>query len=111
MSAQRAVIDAFRTLGFAGISASYANVGTAFTHLMRLICVTNNTDGDMIFSTDGITDQLFVAAGSFKLFDISTNREANDQLYLPAGTQFLVRQSTAPTKGAVYVEAVFGLGE
>lgn len=111
MSSERAVIDAYRTLGFGSISASYAAVGTPFTHLMRLICITNNTDGDMIFSVDGSTNQLFVAAGSFKLFDISTNKEISCQFYFPANTQFYVKQSSAPTRGAVYVEAVYGLGE
>lgn len=110
MTSQTAIIDAFRTLGHASISGSYANVGTPFTHLSRIICITNNTDGDMIFSTDGVNDMLFVAATSFKLFDLTTNHELSAPFYLPP-SQFLVKQSTMASKGAVYVESIYGLGE
>jgi hypothetical protein len=111
MGSQIALFDAYRTLGHAAISGSYAAVGSQFTHLMRLICITNNTDGDMIFSVDGTTAQLFVAAASYKSFDFTTNKELSNPFYLPANTQFYVKQSTAPTKGDVYIEAVYGQGE
>jgi hypothetical protein len=101
--------DNLRSLGFASISASYAALGTALTTTGRLICLTNNTDGDMFISDDGINDKLFLAAGSFKLFDFQTNREDSERKFVVAkGTQFSVRQSTAPTKGAVYLEVIYG---
>lgn len=106
---QTVSIDPLRSLAFGSISGSYAAVGTAFAHPVRLICITNNTDGDMFFSTDGSTNMLFVAAGSFKLFDLNTNRTNRDQYWvLPAGTQIYVKQSTAPSKNAVYVECLWG---
>lgn len=111
MAAQTAVIDAYRTLNYTGISGSFAPVGTPFKHLMRLFCITNNTNGDMIFSVDGVTNQLFVAKSSFKLFDLMTNKELSAPFYLPANTQWYVAQSTAATSGDVYVEAVYGQGE
>ncbi len=111
MTSQIAVIDSLRSLANGSISGTYAAVGNPFQHLTRLICITNNTDGDMFFSTDGSTNMLFVAHNSFKLFDISTNKEVNSPFYLPAGTQFYVKQSTAPTTGAVYIEVIYGQGE
>jgi hypothetical protein len=110
MASQTAVIDAYQTLNYTGISGTFAPIGTGFTHLMRLFCVTNNTNGDMIFSVNGVTPQLFVPKNSFKLFDISTNKELSAPLYLPP-CQFYVKQSTAATSGDVYVEAVYGKGE
>jgi hypothetical protein len=110
MASQTAVIDAYRTLGHAAISGSYAAVGTQFTHMARVFCLTNNTDGDMIFSTDGATAQLFVAASSYKLFDLMTNKELSSPFFLPP-TQWYVKQSTAPSKGDVYVEEIYGQGE
>lgn len=102
-------IDTLRTLAFGSISASYAAVGTPFAQPVRLICITNNTAGDMLFSTDGVNDMLFVAKGGFKLFDLGTNRYNVAQTWaLPAGTQFYVKQSTAPTSGSVYIEALWG---
>lgn len=112
MSAICAVIDTLRSLAHGSISGSYAPVGAAFGHPTRLICITNNTDGDMFFSTDGSNDQLFVAKQSFKLFDLTTNHGQYDSTFvLPIGTQFYVKQSSAPTTGSVYIEAIYGRGE
>jgi hypothetical protein len=106
---QTVSIDAIRTLAHGSISGSYAAVGVPFANPVRLICFTNNTDGDMLFSTDGTTDMLFVAAGGFKLFDLNTNRTNQQQYWvLPAGTQIYAKQSTAPTKNSIYVECLWG---
>lgn len=112
MSAKKVYLDTLRTLGFAGISGTYAAVGTPLTVEARIISITNNTAGDMIFSTDSTnaTGQLFLHAGSFKLFDLTSNLVPgkDDNFVLPKGTQFYVKQLTAPTSGAVYIEAVYG---
>jgi len=102
-------IDTVRTVAFGGISGSYAPVGTPFANPVRLICFTNTTDGDIFFSDDGINNKLFVPKGSFKLFDLNTNRYGNaEQWVFAAGTQFYVKQSTAPTLGSVYIECLWG---
>jgi hypothetical protein len=107
MSPLVVTIDTIRTLAFGGISGTYATVGSTFTFPVKLICFTNNTDGDMFFSTNGTANQLFVAAGSFKLFDFTSNRNSLQPVWaLPTGTQIYVKQSTAPSKGAVYVECL-----
>jgi hypothetical protein len=106
---QTVSIDTIRTVGEASIGATYAAVGSAFTHGVRLICFTNNTDGDMFFSDDGVNDKLFVAAGSFKLFDLNTNRTNQQQFWVfPPNTQFYVRYSSMPSKGSVYLECLWG---
>lgn len=110
MSTQTVNFEALRSVAHGSISGSYAAVGPAFVYPIRLICISNNTDGDMLFSTDGATDVLFVAAGSFKLFDLTTNRLNQQQSWvLPAGTQFYVKQSTAPSKNSVYIETLYGV--
>ena len=102
-------IDPIRSLGFASISGTYTAVGGVFSKPVRLICLTNNTDGDMFWSVDGVSDYLFTAAGSFKLFDLCTNRTHMDPYWvLPANTQLYVRYNTAPTKNAVYAECLWG---
>lgn len=109
MSRQTVSIDAIRSLSHTGISGSYAAVGIPLTDQVRLICFTNNTDGDMLFSTDGSTDMLFIAAGSFKLFDLTTNRERLDNIWcFPPYTQFYVKQSSAASKNSVYIECLSG---
>jgi len=106
--ANKAVIDPIRTLAFGGISGTYAVVGTSFEYKVRIICISNNTEGDMYFTTDPAEDQLFVAAGSFKLFDIQANKNhvIDNDYVLPIGTQFYVKQITAPVSGSVYIEAI-----
>ena len=109
MSQQTVSIDQVRTVAFGYISGTYVAVGGALTQPVRLICFTNSTDGDMYFSIDGVNNYLFVAAGSFKLFDLNTNRFTNQQQWcFAAGTQFFVKQSTMPSKGAVYIECLWG---
>lgn len=106
---QTVSIDPLRTLGFASISGTYAAVGTPFLHPVRLICFTNTTDGDIFFSDDGVTDKLFIPKGGFKLFDLTTNRyKITTQWVLAEGTQFYVKQSSAPTLGGVYIECLWG---
>jgi hypothetical protein len=106
---QVCTIDTIRTLAYTGISGSFAAVGSPTRNATRLICFTNNTDGDMFFSYDGINNMLFVAAGSFKLFDVCSNRDDYNGVYLlPSNQQWWVAQSTMPTKGAVYIEVLYG---
>ena len=101
--------EPIRSLGFAGISGTYAAVGTPAEKLGRIICMSNNTQGDLLFSTDGVEDHIFIAAGSFKLYDIQANMNTNydDRYVLPVGLQFYVKQITAPTSGSVYVEVLY----
>ncbi len=66
----------------------------------------------MFISDDGVNDKLFIPKGAFKLFDLTTNRLGNSNLWvLPIGTQFFVRQSSAPTLGALYIECLWGENE
>jgi|HubBroStandDraft_4_1064222.scaffolds.fasta_scaffold71312_3 hypothetical protein len=103
-------IDTIRTLAFGSISGSYTAVGGTTTNATRLFCITNNTDGDMFFSDDGINNKLFLPASSFKLFDICSNRDDVNGVYLlPSSMQWYVKQSTSPTKGAVYIELLYGM--
>ena len=106
---QKAKLEPLRSLAFGSISGTYAEVGTSFANPISLICITNNTAGDMLLSTDAVDDHLFIAAGSFKLFDIATNarRVNTDDFVFPVGTQFYVKQLTAPTSGSVYIEVLY----
>lgn len=109
----RVAIEPIRTLGFASISGTYAAVGTPLVHPIRIIVFTNFTNGILFISDDGVNDKLIVAASSFKLFDLDTNRDGgvNEQFKLAIGTQLYVRQSTAPTSGSFYIECLYASGE
>lgn len=106
---QSVSIDNLRSIDHTGISGSYAVVGGPLAEPVRLICFTNNTDGDLFVSDDGVNNKLFLAAGSFKLFDLNSNRYGlENQWVFAIGTQFYVKQSTAPSKNAFYIECLWG---
>ena len=104
----RAFFDEIRSLGFGGISGAYAAVGSPLEHTARGVCFTNNTAGDLFFTDDTSVDKIFVKAGSFKLWDIQSNVNPgrDDSYVLPVGTQFYVKQITAPVSGSVYIENI-----
>ena len=106
----KAVFDEIRSLGFAGISGTYANIGVPLAKLPRAFCITNSTDGDLMVSDDGgVTDKFFLSAGSYKTWDIQANMNAHDddKYVLPIGTQFAVKQVTAPTEKSIYIEILY----
>lgn len=109
MFTNRAQVDAIRTLAFGSVGATYTAVGTPTTHQARIICFTNTTNEDVMFSDDGSTDQIIVPAGSFKLFDVTTNhRPVNmDDFVFANGIQWYVKYLAAPSSGSVYLEIVY----
>lgn len=109
MSRQTVSLDPLRTLAHGSISSAFSAIGSKLANPVRLICFTNNTDGDMFFSVDGVNDHIFVAKGSYKLFDLNTNRANVDQYWVFAqGTQFYVAYSTMPSTGSAYIECLWG---
>jgi hypothetical protein len=107
--ASRAYFDELRTLAFGGISGAYASVGSVLDQPVRIICFTNDTEGDMLFTDDITKDKIFVKSQSFKLIDIQSNQNAqfDDKYVLPINTQFSVKQLTAPVSGSVYIECLY----
>jgi hypothetical protein len=104
----QADIEPLRSLAAGSISGTYAAVGSALEFPSRIICLSNDTEGNMVFSRDGVNNEVFVPAGSFKLFDISTNhRPVNqDDFVFERGTQWYVKQLEAPVSGSVYIESI-----
>jgi len=109
MTTTRVFFEPIKTLAFGGISAAYAPVGSPTTHLVRVFKISNNTQGDMYFTTNLSQDEMFLAAGSFTLYDLQSNinPKFDDKFVLAIGTQFSVKQITAPTSGSVYIECIF----
>lgn len=107
----KASFEPLRSIASAGISGSYAAVGDPLEHMVRSFCVTNNTQGNVIISTDNtISDgEMFVLAGSYKLYDVQSNMNTNfdDKYVLPIGSQFYIKQSSATVSGSVYIECLY----
>jgi len=105
-----ASFEPLRSLAFGGISGTFANVGTPTTHRVRAFCITNCTQGRMIFTLDDTeaAGHMVVPANTAKLYDVQSNMNTqfDDSYVLPIGTQFSVKQVTAPVDGAVYIECL-----
>lgn len=109
MFTTKAMPDTLRTVAFGSITGSYTTVGSPFSYQARIICFTNTTDKDVLFSLDATHDQLIVPAGGFKLFDVTINhRPVNmDDFTFGIGTQWYVKYTAAPSLGAVYLEVIY----
>lgn len=107
--ASRVFFEAIKTLAFGGISGAYASVGSPTAFPIRAFCISNNTQGDLYFTTNTTQDEMFLAAGSFRLYDLQSNinPKFDDKFVLETGTQFSVKQVTAPVSGSVYIECIF----
>lgn len=106
--------DAVRSIALASITASYLPVGIPFAHAMRVLHFINNTNGDMMVSFDGVTDNVPVLAEGFALYDLTSDEDTNETFRYQNGTQIYVRYLSAPTTpadGAFYLVAVYGKGE
>lgn len=106
--AARAYFDALRSLAFGGISGTYAAVGSPLAHPSRWLSFTNTTQGDVVFTYDNTISagQIFVKANSAKIIDIQSNENVHldDSYVISIGSQFYVKQLSAPVSGSVYIE-------
>lgn len=102
-----------RTLAAGSLSSSYASIGTPFQENLRAFRLVNNTPGDLLFTTDVTTDQFFVPAMSFVLYDLCANAaniKNSDWLVTASLTQFSAKTVTAAPTGNVWVEGVSTMG-
>jgi hypothetical protein len=78
--------------------APFVVLGVPTSEPLRILKISNNTDQDILISTDGVTPMDFIAANGFVLYDLGTNRASmGSTLQFAAGTQFWVVAATAPT--------------
>ncbi len=104
-------LDNMRSMAFGSISASYLTLGSAFTHPMRIVKIVNNTNADIIISTDGVNNKDYVPLGAFTLYDLTANQNETAGWYFKIGTQFYIKYATAQTSGSVFLVAIYGEGE
>ena len=96
---------------FGTITGSYTLMGS-IDQVGRIICFDNATDAAVFLSFNGTDDNLYVGAGSFKLFDFQANKAGNDTFYpLSKNSPVYIKYvSGAPTQGAVYYQLVYAKG-
>lgn len=104
---KKAIIDPIRSAAFGSIGATYTAVGDSIESPIRIISITNLTDHPIYFSDDGVNDKFILPAGAGKVFDITTNRTNQENLFLSQGFYcYLKHAGVAPTSGSAYIEII-----
>lgn len=101
-------IEPIRSLAAGSISGTYMGIGSAIDNPALQIKIDNNTDADLMFSIDGINDQIFMASKTGFISDVSTNKGLGGGLYLSIGTRLYVKEIGTPTTGSVYFSVFYG---
>ncbi len=108
-NAIRARFDTLRTIDFGDISATYAIIGTPLSAPARIIKLVNLTNENALISTNGIDDHDIIPAGSFALYDVTTNKtEQGGALFFAEGDRFYVKTATPPSEGGVSLTVIYG---
>lgn len=97
--------EALRSIAASTFTGSYQAVGTALAHPLRAVCFVNNTSKDITASWDGTNDHMFIPAGSFRLLDVSSNKELSQICEIANQTTFYVK--AAAGTGSFYIETYY----
>ncbi len=106
-----ATFDAQKSLAFGSIGASYTIVDSILFSSTRMLMVVNATDALLQFSTTGATDHFVIPASTSVIFDFASNDAQVVPWFLPAKKAVYVKEIGTPTTGAVYVTAIYGIGD
>lgn len=102
--------EAIRELAFGDIGVNYVSL-TATTDHTRILRMVSTLNADVYVSFDGTNNIIRLAAGSFVLYDFSTNKVQDDGLFLAQGTVIRVKLvGAAATSGSFWCEICYGAG-
>lgn len=108
---RRVEFEPVREAAFGAIGAGYAALGTALTDNARIIKFTNTTNAEVYISFDGVNDHIRLAAGSFDLYDLTTNKVRDDGYFLANRTTIFQRRvAGAPTSGNLWAQVTIASG-
>jgi hypothetical protein len=99
--------ETLRSIDSATFTGAYQAIGGPLLHPISLIKMVNNSTMLVTISIDGVTAVDVCPAGSFWLYDITSNTptHGDDAIFIPQGTQYYV-EGTAGT-GLVYLTALY----
>lgn len=83
--------EAIRELAAGAITGVYQPLGAVFTRDCFRLWFTNNTNGDIYLSTDGVTNHKKMPATSGRAADDKTN-----DMYRIHGTQWYIKYDSVP---------------
>lgn len=99
-------VEPVREVAFGGISGTYAVVGTAISIRARIVNIHNATDAQIYVSLDGVNNHFRLAVAETKELNLTNNEVDEAGFFIGKGTQFWVKQVTAPGAGAMWIEVI-----
>lgn len=93
------------------MTVGYSPFGSLLGHQARLLKVINTTNAGMFLSFDGTTDNDYVPANGFTLYDFTTNSTNTGSFVIQRNTQIYLKYETLPTLGNVYLVNIYSKGE
>lgn len=103
--AVRLLPEALRTVAASGFTGSYQTFGTPLAHQAALVKFVNNTSVTVTVSWNGTTDHDVYPMGSFTIYDVTSNTQRENGLYIAKGTQFYVK--AAAGTGSIYLIVLY----
>ncbi len=97
--------EPLRSRNGATFNAAYQTLGGPLEHECFLVKIVNQSGVDIFISIDGVTDIDVCPAGSFFLYDETTNSSREAGMVVHRGTQFWVKGTV--TVGLVYLVTQF----
>ena len=83
--------EAIREIAAGSLTTSYQVLGAVFTRDSFRIWLTNNTNGTIYLSTDGVNNHLKFPPLSGRAYDNKTN-----DMFVKSGTQWYIKWESAP---------------
>ena len=90
-SGNRTKWDPIRELASASLTTSFQPLGGIFTRDSFRVWITNNTNGDIYLTDDGISNKMKIPALTGRAYDNKTN-----DMFMGSGTQWQVKWDSAP---------------
>lgn len=107
----RVAWEPLRSINSATFTGSYQALGTPLANSCFLVKVVNNSNVNVLISTDGTTDMDVVPAGGFFLFDETANASRDSGLTIHNKTQFYIKGSAGGgNSGLVYLVVQYAGG-
>lgn len=97
--------ETLRVIDSATFTGAYQTIGSALTHPACLVKFVNDSNVLVTVSWDGINDHDILPQNSFALYDITSDTQREEGLYIAEGTQFYVKGAVGA--GSVYLVVLY----
>jgi len=101
----RILPEELRSIDSSTFTGSYQEIGDPLAQIACLVKFVNDTNVDVTISWDGSTDNDFLPANSFALYDITQQTQREAGIYISKGTQFWVKGAAGT--GSVYLTVLY----